>query len=647
MRMRVARRACWLYGDGHGSGELTQKYSTSAFESPFHQFRFCSFQTTHIPNVETHKEKSFLWHLVTKDSQPVFPWSLQQGCFTPIKIRSSSKNESPSTCRIRGSKPPTYPEFTAMLSVASLLNPVNSEQRNTRLPSSPSSSLCTSSSTYGSPQFSNQSSFKKQKMTKDGAVFAKGKIKGEVNFPSFENLDDGTLREVQRFQVYPLGKIQEYCRHIPYNSEKKSFLEKTGRESFEGTMTFTGQAARPLLISALVFQYIFKVPGDDKEYTVMWDYNIGLVRITPFFKCCKYSKVSLRSFEVANKSRLKEITHSITGGAWQLKVCYWMPYSCALAVCTTFCAHIAGALIPIFGPTFPSQCVPPEAAEYGRWIIDPSIVIKATAEAESYRSQHSSFSPKSSRDSYSPKQPIHNSLHIRTTPPQHDLGRRLRLKRAFGGDSPYGTQTDTDLDTNASEASSTEGGYFCSPVTPASANSFNTPRQNHWHARNMISHSANSSINIASHKILPGSNPLLSSIPRSSGILDTEMSGTWNPKRRVEEVDADDEYDGEESTTATDDKGSDHGKGLDGSSCGNTISGAEKKAAWLLMKLSVKDSECSTEAGPEPEREAFNVEGPRIKRRKATSIPQVVMAPAQHANFSASLAELSHSQDPS
>lgn len=23
----------------------------------------------------------------------------------------------------------------------------------------------------------------------------------------------------------------------------------------------------------------------------MWDYNVGLVRVTPFFKCCKYSKV--------------------------------------------------------------------------------------------------------------------------------------------------------------------------------------------------------------------------------------------------------------------------------------------------------------------------------------------------------------------
>jgi hypothetical protein len=80
-------------------------------------------------------------------------------------------------------------------------------------------------------------------MTKDGAIFAKGKIKGDVRYPPFENLDEETMREVQKFQVYPLGKIQEYCRHIPYNSEKKSFLEKTGRESFEGTMTLSDEKA--------------------------------------------------------------------------------------------------------------------------------------------------------------------------------------------------------------------------------------------------------------------------------------------------------------------------------------------------------------------------------------------------------------------
>jgi hypothetical protein len=75
-------------------------------------------------------------------------------------------------------------------------------------------------------------------MSKDGAVFTKGKINGEVKFPPFEQFDKETTHEVQKFEVYPLGKIQEYCRHIPYNSEKKSFLEKTGRESFEGTMMY-------------------------------------------------------------------------------------------------------------------------------------------------------------------------------------------------------------------------------------------------------------------------------------------------------------------------------------------------------------------------------------------------------------------------
>ena len=143
-------------------------------------------------------------------------------------------------------------------------------------------------------------------MTKDGAVFAKGKIKGDVNFPPFEQHDEETIRELQKFQVYPLspqGKIWDYPRHIPYNSEKKTFLDKTGRECFEG-MTFIEAllALKLLLIPVAVFQYIFKVPGDDKVYTVMWDYNVGLVRITPFFKCLKHTKVfqfCLKSYTTA------------------------------------------------------------------------------------------------------------------------------------------------------------------------------------------------------------------------------------------------------------------------------------------------------------------------------------------------------------
>lgn len=42
-----------------------------------------------------------------------------------------------------------------------------------------------------------------------------------------------------------------------------------------------------------VFQYTFVVPNDPnrKEHVVMWDYRIGLVRITPFFKALQHTKV--------------------------------------------------------------------------------------------------------------------------------------------------------------------------------------------------------------------------------------------------------------------------------------------------------------------------------------------------------------------
>lgn len=128
-----------------------------------------------------------------------------------------------------------------MLSVADMLNPVKAERKGTPLPSSPtSSSRKTASSTLiaddsPSSTCSSTAFAKKSKMSKDGAIFAKGKAKGQINFPPFEDLDAEALKQVEKFSVYPLGKIREFCRHIPYNSEKKNFLGRTGRESFEGT----------------------------------------------------------------------------------------------------------------------------------------------------------------------------------------------------------------------------------------------------------------------------------------------------------------------------------------------------------------------------------------------------------------------------
>ena len=124
-----------------------------------------------------------------------------------------------------------------MLSLSSLLNPIStSDPRQTDSAPTPSyySDLLVQRSARSAPRIALQEFSPKSKMSKDGAVFSKGKIKGRVVYPPFEKLDQNSLRAVRKFKVYPFGDIAKYPRHIPYNSEKKSFLEKTGRESFEG-----------------------------------------------------------------------------------------------------------------------------------------------------------------------------------------------------------------------------------------------------------------------------------------------------------------------------------------------------------------------------------------------------------------------------
>jgi hypothetical protein len=251
-------------------------------------------------------------------------------------------------------------------------------------------------------------------------------------------------------------------------------------------------------------------------------------------------------------------------------------------------------------------------------IINPTIVVQATAEAEDFRVQYTSFTPKSTpRDSYSPQHSVKNEtlgMNIRTTSPS--LGRHLRLKRAHGDENQYGTPTDTDVE-NGSETSSLDG-YFYSSGTTSSVS-----HQQSWGSRNMDSHSANSSINLSPTKGLAGPNPWLSAIPRSIGLVDVHMGGTWRGKRRADKVDADDEYDGEESASVTDDKASvdvdDKGSDREMEDmCG--AGGVEKKAAWLLMNLSVKDGESGESVKEAARNEKDFLEGPRVKRRRATSV---------------------------
>ncbi|KAJ5220495.1 hypothetical protein N7468_009699 [Penicillium chermesinum] len=195
---------------------------------------------------------------------------------------------------------------------------------------------------------------KKPKGVKDAPIFRLGPTTGVVRYAPHEARDQRLTAIYERFRLYPMnrqlrdgtreGNIVDYPRPIPYQSEKKDFYQKTGRDSFH------------------VFQYTFSLPGSDDKWTVMWDYNIGLVRTTHLFKCMEFAKARIlysSSSNVEANEGLRDICHSITGGALAAQG-YWMPFEAAKYVASRFCWDIKEVLIPMFGHDFPDMCQKPK-----------------------------------------------------------------------------------------------------------------------------------------------------------------------------------------------------------------------------------------------------------------------------------------------
>lgn len=223
-----------------------------------------------------------------------------------------------------------------------------------------------------------------------------------------------------------------------------------------------------------------------------------------------------------------------------------MPHACAKAVCATFCAPIAGALIPIFGPDFPSQCIAPDAPEHGRMAIDPAIVAESGREAELYRRVFANVNAVNV-NGHLPLHPQHMhhyshgpALPSPTSIPSPRLARRglqrngspydfERDRVDFGGricfrrglDSPHATESDPEIHIGPETPSLPHAPHHRSmPYSPMSP-----PRSSGWTVANHpgYSHSSSTSPNSHHPTNFPedflyhgGPDPLLSAIPRFS-----------------------------------------------------------------------------------------------------------------------------------
>jgi hypothetical protein len=311
---------------------------------------------------------------------------------------------------------------------------------------------------------------------------------------------------------------------------------------------------------------------------------------------------------------------------------YWMPYFCAKAVCETFCYNIAGALVPIFGPDFPSRCVRPDAPDFGRMVIHPQIIAEATREAETYRRLHQDgFRPAAGRTAAlsSPTQKRERKEAARTF--HHD--RRVRVKSHLVCGSPCSTDTDGDGNRSAldSASSTTSGGassgsrYLYTSSGWTAANHHPLPR-----SHQVVGSSHNHFFHDDRYR---QANPWLSAIPRFAPTARSHQQGfpprSWSIKRSIDHEDVDYSYEGSESHSGSSPATSSIASIASIASVASMTSSrqfedegtveAAKKAAMLLVHLSVQDPQ-GPQSSSEATVEAQTLNGHRSKRRRATSL---------------------------
>jgi hypothetical protein len=292
-----------------------------------------------------------------------------------------------------------------------------------------------------------------------------------------------------------------------------------------------------------------------------------------------------------------------------------MPYKCARAVCATFCYKIAGALIPIFGPDFPSQCIPPQTSEYGRMIINPQTIADAKRDAELSRRLYinSSISP-DVNGFIGNFRPERNTLKASPNDRRHlRLDTRLGRTHTYNKSKPYGNHHHSAPPSASTPISSPVPASHPYPaIGQIRSNPIIWPTQAHPGLEQVY--------HLGSSYHRP--NPMLSAIPSSSptsgysALPSTPYTFTSAPvaKRSIETDEHRSRYDGSE-TPSTDSPIIEYLR--DHRQDGHlTEEMAQQKAAMLLMNICVQEPSPRCAGAIEP----MNQDLQRRKRRRTTSV---------------------------
>lgn len=106
----------------------------------------------------------------------------------------------------------------------------------------------------------------------------------------------------------------------------------------------------------------------------MWDYVTGLVHLTGIWKALGNSKADIVRL-VENHPELEGVIKRIRGGFLKIQGT-WVPYELCRRLAIRTCYTIRHALISVFGPAFPDECLKPGLKGYGTLTLDDTGVDK-------------------------------------------------------------------------------------------------------------------------------------------------------------------------------------------------------------------------------------------------------------------------------
>lgn len=162
-----------------------------------------------------------------------------------------------------------------------------------------------------------------------------------------------TIAEVKYPHNYPAHEVPQEMR-VPTSLPGGTVVMPPLEEDIISKRYATGVDDRNFLT---VLEY--EVNGQ----AIIWDYYTGYVHLTGLWKAVGHSKADIVRL-LDYSPELEPLIKRVRGGFLKIQGT-WVPYDIARKLASRVCYYIRYALVPIFGPTFPSDCMQPDTPGFG------------------------------------------------------------------------------------------------------------------------------------------------------------------------------------------------------------------------------------------------------------------------------------------